>query len=93
LNADRGFTRHALDQDALRAQPEAQVLCKPGDAVVLDARLGLEFIGRDHRAGIDVSDLAHHIELRALAEQVLSQTFQLFLIDRVLFIGAMQEEG
>ena len=56
LDADRGLAGHALDEDALGAQRQAEIVGEAGDAAVLDAGFGLELEGRDHRAGIDLRD-------------------------------------
>ena len=50
FDADRRFAGNALDQDRFGAQRQAQIVGQPGDAAVLDARFGLEFVGGDHRA-------------------------------------------
>ena len=63
FHADRGLAGDALDQDGFRAQRQTEVVGEAGDAAVLDARFGLVFIRRDHRAGIDLSDLALDVEL------------------------------
>jgi hypothetical protein len=51
------FARHALDQNALGFQRQAEIVGEIGDAAVLDSGFRLEFERRDHRAGIDLRDL------------------------------------
>ena len=79
LDADGRLAGHALDEDALGAQRQAEIVAQAGDAAVLDAGFGLELEGRDHRAGIDLHDLAAHVELAALFGQHLRQVLQLEL--------------
>ena len=62
-----------------------------GDAAVLDARFGLELEGRDHRAGIDLRDLAVNFELGVLLGQHLRQEFEFVGIDGLLLVGTMQQ--
>ena len=66
LNADGAFAGHALNEDALGAHGEAEIFSQAGDAGVLDAGFGLELVGGDHGAGIDLHDLAADVELGAL---------------------------
>ena len=54
LDADGAFAGHAFDEDAFGAHGEAEVFGEAGDAAVLDAGFGLELVGRDHGAGIDL---------------------------------------
>ncbi len=69
LDADGGFAGHALDEDGFGAHGEAEVVGEAGDAGVLDAGFGLELVGGDHRAGIDLHDLAADVELGAFFDQ------------------------
>ena len=71
LNADGAFAGHALDEDGFSAGGKAKVFGKAGDAAVFDAGVGAEFEGSDDRAGIDLDDLADHVELRAFFHQRL----------------------
>jgi len=43
LDADGAFAGHALDEDALRAHGQAEIVGEAGDAGILDAGFGLEF--------------------------------------------------
>ncbi len=54
LDADGALAGHALDEDALGAHGEAEVFGEAGDAAVFDAGFGLELVGGDHGAGIDL---------------------------------------
>jgi hypothetical protein len=74
LNAYGALAGHALDQDAFGAQREAEIVGEADDAAVLDAGFGLEFEGGDDRAGIDLRDLAVHVELRILRGQHLGES-------------------
>ena len=91
LNPDRSLAGHALNENAFGAQAEAEVFCQAGDAVVLDAGIGLEFVSGDHRSGIDVRDLPGDIEFRAFVDEILRQVFQLVFVHRVLLIGTMEQ--
>ena len=71
LDADRALAGHALDEDAFGAHGQAQVVGQAGDARVFHAGLGLELVGRDHGAGIDLHHLAAHVELGAFLHQHL----------------------
>ena len=71
LDADGAFAGHALDEDAFGAHGEAEVVGEAGDARVFDAGLGLELVGGDHGAGIDLHDLATDIELGAFFDEDL----------------------
>ena len=91
LNADSRLARHALDQNAFRFQGEAEVVRQVGNPAVLDARFRLELERSDHRARIDLRDLAMHIELGVLRDENLRQHFQFLGIDRLLLVGAVQQ--
>ena len=93
LDADSRLAGHALDQDALGAQRQAEIVAQAGDAAVLDAGFGLELEGGDHRAGIDLHHRAAHVELAALFLQHLRQVLQLLLVDGAVLVGAMQQRG
>ena len=73
LNADRRFSRHALDQNALSFQCEAEIVGEVGDAAVFDSGIGLEFERSDHGAGIDLRDLAVNFEFGVLFREHLRQ--------------------
>ena len=91
LDADRRLARHALDQNALGFQRQAQIVGEVGDAAVLDAGFGLVLERRDHRAGIDLRDLSVHVELGVFFREHLRQQLQFVGIDRLLLVGAMQQ--
>ncbi len=69
LDADGALAGHALDEDAFGAHGEAEIFGKAGDAAVFHAGLGLELVGGDHGAGIDLHHLAAHVELGAFLHQ------------------------
>jgi hypothetical protein len=69
LDADGVLAGHALDQNAFRAHGQTEVVGQAGDARVLHARLGLELVGGDHGAGVDLDNLAAHVELGAFFHQ------------------------
>ena len=71
LDADGAFAGHALDEDAFGAHGEAEIVGQAGDARVFDAGFGLELVGGDHGAGIDLHDLAAHVELGAFFDEHL----------------------
>ena len=91
LNPDCGLARHALDQNALGFERQAEVIREVGDAAVLDARLGLEFERRDHRAGIDLRHLPVNVELGILFRQHLGQQLQFVGINGLLLVRTMQQ--
>ena len=93
LHADRRFAGHALDQHAFGLERQREVFVQAGDARELDARLGLEFEGRNHRAGIDLRYRAAHVELGALAGEHLRQPLQLDFIEFAAFVRAVQKRG
>ena len=93
LDADRRLAGHALDEDAFGAQGEAEIVGQAGDAAVLDAGFGLELEGRDHGAGIDLHDLAAHVELAALFAEHLGEVLQLEFVDGTVLVGAVQQRG
>ena len=63
FDAHGGLAGNALDQDRFGLQAQAQIFGEGGDAAVLDAGLGLELEGGDHRAGVDLHHVAQHVEL------------------------------
>ena len=69
LDADGAFAGHALDEDGFGAHGEAEVVVEAGDAGVFDAGVGLELVGGDHGAGVDLDDLAADVELGAFFDQ------------------------
>jgi hypothetical protein len=53
----------------LGAHGEAEVVGEAGDAAVFDAGFGLELVGGDHGAGIDLDHLAADVELGAFFDE------------------------
>ena len=94
LDADGALAGHALDENALGAHGEAEIVGEAGDARVLDAGLGLELVGGDHGAGIDLHDLAAHVELGAFLDQHVGFFAQLVFADGLrAFAGVEQRAG
>ena len=91
LNADGRFAGHALDQNALGLQRETKIVGEVGDAAVFDSGVGLELERSDHRAGIDLRDLAVDVELGIFFGEHLRQNFQFVGIDCLLLIGTLQQ--
>ena len=92
LDADGAFAGHALDEDALGAHGEAEVVGEAGDAGVFDAGFGLELVGGDHGAGVDVLDLAADVELGALFDEYAGFVAEIVFADN-LGTGAGIEQG
>ena len=93
LDADRGLAGHALDEDALGVQGEAEIVGEAGDAAVLDAGFGLDLERGDDRAGIDLRDLSAHIELGALLGEHLREILELLFVDGEGVFGTMQQRA
>ena len=92
LDADGALAGHALDEDALGAHGQAEIVGEAGDAAVLDAGFGLELEGGDHGAGIDLHDLAAHVELGAFFHQHAG-FFAQFVFADDLWAGAGIEQS
>ena len=94
LDADGVFAGHALDENGFGAHGEAKIVVQSGDAGVFDAGLGLELVGGDHGAGIDLDDLAANTEFGAFFDQDAGLFAQLVLADGLgLFAGVEQRAG
>ena len=93
LNANGAFAGHALDQNALGAHGEAEVVGQARDARVLHARLGLELVGGDHRAGVDLDHLAAHVEFGAFFDQHARLFAQLVLANTLGAVGGVQQRA
>src|SRR5580658_831859 len=91
LDADRALARHAFDQDTFGAQGEAEIVGESDDAAVLDAGFRLELEGGDHRAGVDLRDLAEDLEFRVFRGQNLSDEFEFLFVDGLLLVGTVQQ--
>src|ERR1035437_3068152 len=81
LDAYGVFAGHTLDEDGFGAHGKAKIVVQSGDARVLDAGFGLELVGGDHGAGIDLDDLAANVELVAFFHQDAGLIAQLVLAD------------
>src|SRR5258708_20235506 len=73
LNADGRLARHTLDQNALRAHGQAQIVGQAGNAAVLHARFRLELVRRHYRSGIDLGYGAVYVKFRALFREHLGK--------------------
>ncbi len=93
LNADGVFAGHALDENAFSAHGEAKIVVQAGDAAVLDASLGLELVGGDHGAGIDLDDLAADAELGAFLHQHAGLIAQLVLADGLRTVAGIEQRA
>src|SRR5208282_771834 len=82
---------HALDQDALSAQGEAEIVGEADDAAVFDAGFGLEFEGGDDRAGVDLRDLPEDFEFRVLCGQNLGDDLELVFVYGLLLVGTVEQ--
>ena len=91
LDAHSRFSRHALNQNALRAHRQAQVVGEAGDAAVLHSRFRLELVGGDNRPRIDLRDVSGYIELGTLSRQHGRRHFEFVFIDCLLSLGAVQQ--
>ena len=83
FDSHRGLAGNALDQNRLGLQAQAQIFGERGDAAVLDAGLGFEFEGGDHRAGVDLHYIAVHVELFELGLDAAGDLFELEGIVRI----------
>ena len=91
LYAHRAFARHALHQNAFRAQREAEIVGQANNAAVLDPGFRLVLEGRDHRARINLCDLPVHVELGVTIGEHRSQQLELVFMHRLLLIGTMKQ--
>ena len=91
LDADGAFAGHALDEDAFGAHGEAEVVGQAGDARVFDAGFGLELVGGDHGAGVDLDHLAAHVELGAFLHQDAGFFAQLVLADGLRAVAGVEQ--
>jgi hypothetical protein len=93
LDADGVLAGNALDEDAFSAHGQAEVVGQAGDARVLDAGFGLELVGGDHGAGVDLDDLAAHVEFGAFLHQHTGLFAQFVLADGLGTIAGIQQRG
>ena len=93
LDAHGALARHALDQDALGAHRQAQVVGQASHARVLYARFGLELVGRHHGPGIDLHHLPAHVELAALLHEHLGFFAQLVLAHRLRTVAGVEQRA
>ena len=81
LDADRRLAGDAVDEHGLGLHREAQIVGEAGDLAVLDARVGLELVGRDHRSGMDLDDRSFDRELAALFFEKPRAVHEFALVD------------
>ena len=95
LDADRRPARDPLDADLLRGQREGEVVLEAGHLRDLDARRGLELVGRDDRPWPVAVDDALDPELEALGGDELHRLLELFarLLPVPLYGGAKELLG
>ena len=72
---------------------QAEIVAQAGNAAVLDAGLGLHLKRGDHRARVDLRDLAAHVELGAFLGQHARQALQFVFIDSELFGRTIQQRA
>ena len=81
FDANRRLARYAFNQDRLALQAEAQVLVQRDDAAVLDAGFWFEFERRDHRARIDLDDVAEDVERLEFGFDARSGVLELLAVE------------
>ena len=91
LDADRRLARDAIDQHRLGLHRETEIVGQAGDAAVLHAGVGLELVGRDDRAGMDLDDGALDGELAALLFEQPRGVHQLALVDLALVLRRVEQ--
>ena len=91
LDADVAGARHAFDEDAFGAHGKAEIVAQAGYAAVFDAGVGLEFVGGDHGAGVDLDHLAIDFELRAFLDQLAGFLAQNILADGQRLFAFMEQ--
>ena len=84
LDADGGLAGQPIDEHRFGLHRQAEVVGEAGDLAVLHARVGLELVGGDDRARVDLHDRALDRELAALLLEVPRAVHQLALVDLAL---------
>ena len=74
-------------------QREAQIVREAGDAAVLDAGLGLEFVSGHHRAGIDLRHVAADVELLALLLDGVRAFLEFVFVDLLAALRVGEQRG
>ncbi len=90
LDADGLLAQDALDAHVLGLDHQRQVLGEVGDVLDLDADIGDEFEGGDHRPGSVFGDLAVDLELLQPQRQLLFLVLQLVEVDLAFLGGGVQ---
>ncbi len=91
LDADRGLSRDAIDEDRLGLHRQAQVVGQPRDLAVLDAGVGFELVRRDDRTGVDLHHVPFDRELAALLLELPGAVHQLPLVDFLFTPGRVEQ--
>ena len=91
LDADGGLAGQPIDEHGFGLHRQAEVVGEPGDLAVLHAGVGLELVGRHHRARMDLHDGAFDRELAALLLEVPRAFHQLALVDLALGAGRIEQ--
>ncbi len=91
LDADGGLAGNAVDEDGLGLHGEAEVIGEPRDLAVLHAGVGLELVGRDDRAGVNLHHGALDRELAAFLLEVPGAVHELPLVDLLLAPGGVEQ--
>ena len=81
----------AIDEDRLGLHGQAEVIGEPGDLAVLHAGVGLELVGRDDRAGVDLHHVPLDRELAALLLELPGAVHELPLVDFLLRLGRVEQ--
>ena len=90
LDADGFLAQDALDAHVLGLDHQRQVLGQVGDVLDLDAGIGDELEGGDHRPGGIFNDLAVDLELLQPLRQFLFLFIQLVDVDLAFLGGGVQ---
>ena len=90
LDADGLLAQDALDAHVLGLDHQGQVLGQAGDVLDLDADVGDELEGGDHRSGRVLGDLAVDLELLQPLRQLLLLFLQLVDVDLAFLGGGVQ---
>ncbi len=91
LDADGGLAGNTVDEDRLCLHGQAQVIGEPGDLAVLHAGVGLELVGRDDRARVDLHHVPLDGELAALLLELPGAVHELSLVDLLLGLGRIEQ--
>ena len=91
LDAHVALAAHAVDADRLGLEGQGQVVGQADDLRVLDAGVGLELVGGDHRPGVDLLHRAQHAELAALGLEDPALLVQPLVVDADGRLGLVED--